>query len=63
MKYPVVFNQSITAFVIGIVCLILGVNTGFSGSDGTLFLVVCVVLIAAGILTFVYWLRKRNQSK
>lgn len=62
MKYPVLLIQSITAFIIGSVCLILGVNTGFSGSDGTLFLMVCVVLIVVGILTFVYWLRKRGQS-
>lgn len=63
MKYPVVLIQSITAFVIGIVCLVLGINTGFSGPDGTLFLIVCVVLIAVGVLAFVYWMRKGAKGR
>lgn len=58
MKYPVVLMQAITAFLLGVVCLTLGVGTGFSGSDGVLFLVVSITLIGVGVLAFFYWLRK-----
>jgi hypothetical protein len=40
--------------VIGVVCLIFGINTGFSGADGALFSIVRVALIAVGVLAFVY---------
>lgn len=58
VKYPVLLIQSIAAFILGIACLVLGLGTGFSGSDGLLFLIVCIVLIVVGVLAFAYWLRR-----
>jgi uncharacterized membrane protein len=58
VKYPVLLIQSITAFILGVACLVLGLGAGFSGSDGLLFLIVCIVLIVVGVLGFAYWLRK-----
>lgn len=58
VKYPVLLIQSITAFVLGVACLVLGLGAGFSGSDGLLFLIVCIVLLVVGVLAFAHWLRK-----
>ncbi|QKS14790.1 hypothetical protein HUN59_11640 [Curtobacterium sp. Csp2] len=53
MESPVLLIRSITACVLGDGCLVLGVGCGFAGAS----LVVCVVVMVVGVVTFADWLR------
>ncbi|MCS6521060.1 hypothetical protein [Curtobacterium citreum] len=54
MESPVLLIRSITACVLGDACLVLGVGGGFAGAS----LVVCVVVMVVGVVTFADWLRR-----
>lgn len=54
LESPVLLIRSITACVLGDACLVLGGGGGFAGAS----LVVCVVVMLVGVVTFADWLRR-----
>ncbi len=54
MESPVFLVQAITECVLGDACLVLGVGGGFAGAS----VVVCVVSMVVGVVTFAEWLRR-----
>lgn len=58
MESPVLRIQAVTACVLGVACLVLGVGVGVGGGFAGASLVVCVVVMVVGVVAFMYLLRR-----